>query len=241
MEILNKYYFLLIFISGCCSVPITRYSSSIRNNGFSLGIDFSYGKLHWTEGYQDSLSEHLNYFPIAGFNLNYKRNNVTFYSRFYWSGYFLIGALPFPTFPTIFFHYYENHGVNLGLDYYFKPFESSPFIGFDFSSFSSRVHVTLNDNEYNFHPKGYSTIGLLGYSHVIKPNFSINTTIRIGTSFIVFDGNKYTVPEVGAGINSFMKLGFLQIVPELFLYGVEPPSGKMKFSLYPGLYLGIGF
>ncbi|MCK4322148.1 hypothetical protein KAX08_06495 [candidate division WOR-3 bacterium] len=241
MENLNKYLFLLIFISGCCSVPVTRYSSSIRSNGLSLGIDLSYGKLHWTEEYQDSLSEHLNNFPIAGFNLNYKRNNLTFYSRFYWSGYFLIGTLPFPTFPTIFFHYYENRGTNLGLDYYFKPFESSPFIGFDFSSFSSKIHIALNENEYNFHSKGYSTIWLLGYSYVIKPYFSINTTMRTGASFIVFDGNKYTIPEVGVGINAFIKLGFLEIAPELFLYGAELPSDKMKFSFYPGIYLGIRF
>jgi len=132
---------------------------------------------------------------------------------------------------------FSAFGAYLGVDYYFKGEQSSPFIGLDLA-FSSSSGKSLGST-YSY--KGLSSIGVLGYSFVNGKNFSFSPMLRGGVSIIDVKSNSYTMPEMGVGINAFWKFGVAQVSPEIFINGSKLPSGDFKLGLYPGIFMGFNF
>ncbi|MCK4421296.1 hypothetical protein KAW18_05960 [candidate division WOR-3 bacterium] len=217
---------LMLILINCSVAPVTRYSSSLKKEGIGLGVDASYGRRLETninsDGSIDSLYDEDIYFPIVGVHLRYTGSNFSINGRLYG---FYIWA----------------YGVNLGIDYYFNPQNSSPFIGLDLSYSQSTGESTIFGNTTEYSYKGFSSIGVLGYSLTPGGIISISPMLRGGASIIDVQGNSYVMPELGLGINGFFKVFFLEMSPEVFLNFSLLPSGDWKSCLYPGLYLGIAF
>jgi hypothetical protein len=215
----NLPVFFFFLFTGCCMIPVTRYSSSVKKNGLGVGFDLSIGRILETgindDGSIDSTlnSQWIAGSPIFSLNIHYNRANLSTIAKAYGGG-------------------SDGSGYYLGVDYYFNPGKSSPFIGIDLATFKP-PDEKWRDN--------FSYIGVIGYSHAFSQNSSISAMFRTGISRIKIESSQYKIPEFGLGINAYYWKGIIEISPEIFLNISHLPSGQWAPVLYPGINFGLTF